>query len=159
MSSVLLSILNFFVLYVLNCHTIYFWSLKFSFFYVHQFSYLNLDEGFSWWWKMESVTRVQILDEAVCVLLHSTACGKCMNHFVLLPHPIMSKKVGHNRFFSSWESAKLKEGIFWMETSPTPVKNWRSVTSCFWESGKGWHLDFYLLPFSKKILKSWWKRK
>ena len=34
---------------------------------------------------MESVIRVQILDGAVCILLHANALGKGVNQFVLAP--------------------------------------------------------------------------
>ena len=36
-------------------------------------------------YELESVIRVQILDEAICVSLHANALKKIMNPYVLLP--------------------------------------------------------------------------
>ena len=47
---------------------------------------------------METVTQVQILDEAVCILHSANTIGKGMNPTIL--PPVMGKIVGHILLFS-----------------------------------------------------------
>ena len=56
---------------------------------------------------MESETKVQILDEAVCISLYANALGKAMNPCPP-PHPAMSKIVGQTGFFSLGYATSLE---------------------------------------------------
>ena len=57
---------------------------------------------------MDTVTRVQILDETDCISRSTNTLGKGMNS-IILP-PAMGKIVGQTRFFSLGEATSLEKG-------------------------------------------------
>ena len=59
--------------------------------------------------KLQLVTRVQYLDEAICILLHTNAVGKGINPLVLSSPSTMGKIVGQAGFFSIGLATRLGE--------------------------------------------------
>ena len=77
---------------------------------------------------MDTATRVQILDDTVCVSHSTNSLGKGMNP-IILP-PATGKIVGQTRFFSLGDATSLGEEKLWIQTCYTSLKNWPCVLSC-----------------------------